>query len=92
MNHLEKGEGEGRREGEERRERWIKGGGKELNKFYLNEEYNVGGGVVGKVGRRLLPHSATQLRRWRGGRVIPKLFVEGKGAWYHPREAGYVLM
>ena len=35
--------------------------------------------------------------RWRrggggeGGGVVPKLPVEGKGAWYHPREAGYVL-
>ena len=27
-----------------------------------------------------------------GGGVVPKLPVEGKGAWYHPREAGYVLM
>ena len=26
------------------------------------------------------------------GRWVPKLPVEGKGAWYHPREAGYVLM
>ena len=26
------------------------------------------------------------------GGVVPKLPVEGKGAWYHPREAGYVLM
>ena len=32
---------------------------------------------------------STMLGRWR---VVPKLPVEGKGAWYHPREAGYVLM
>ena len=27
-----------------------------------------------------------------GGGGVPKLPVEGKGAWYHPREARYVLM
>ena len=33
---------------------------------------------------------STTLGRWRGG--VPKLLFEGKRAWYHPREAGYVLM
>ena len=35
---------------------------------------------------------STTLGRWRGGGGVPKLLFEGKRAWYHPREAGYVLM
>ena len=41
------------------------------------KEYNVGEVEEGRGGE--------------GGGVVPKLPVEGKGAWYHPREAGYVL-